>query len=122
LGNFYPRHELNLNVVLASDENIEAFKKSGRLYEKVDLYQFVRLTEVKFHQTIDLLKPTSFYVKHLILGEVTMGKMWIVRILKQLPNLKELELLQLSSIGSNQEIQQSDAVISLPKLENIIIH
>jgi hypothetical protein len=120
LANLYPRHELHLGKLLISEENIEYFKKSSRIYKKVEIYEFEGLTEVKFNQTIDLLKPTSLFVKELILGHVTIEKMWLTRILKQLSNLDTLNLLRLQSNDPDQETQQS-IQISLPKLQNITI-
>jgi hypothetical protein len=123
LANLYPRHELHLGKLLTSDENIEAFKKSSRLYDKVKFrFNFEDLTDVKFNQTIDLLKPTSFFVKELKLSKVTMEKLWVVRILKQLTNLELIDFYCLRTISPNQD-QQSDGVISLPKLKSIkILH
>ncbi len=122
-ANLYPRHELHLGKLLTSDENIEASKKSSRLYDKVKFrFNFRALTDVKFNQTIDLLKPTSFFVKELKLSKVTMEKLWVVRILKQLTNLELIDFYCLRTISPNQD-QQSDGGISLPKLKSIkILH
>ncbi len=126
LANLYPRHKLNLEKLLTRDENIKAFKKSSRIYEKIKLhrYRFQGLTEAKFNQIIDLLNPTSVYVKELVLVSLNVKKSWIVRILKQLSNLENLHLALLFTDNvSSQEVLESDldGKISLPKLKKIVI-
>jgi hypothetical protein len=93
LASLVPCH-LSLTTVLSSEENMEAFKKSSQIYDKVRLDNFKGLTEEiqLLNQVITLLEPTRVHVKELRIADVYLSKFDVASLLKLFPNLKTLVL------------------------------
>ncbi len=122
LASLVPCH-LYLTTVLSSDENMEAFKKSSQIYDKVRLDNFRGLTEEiqLLSQVITLLEPTRMHVKELRIADVYLSKFDVTSLLKLFPNLKTLVLENVYPSEDPSPEQRYVDVISLPKLTHFTI-
>ncbi len=57
--------DLYLTTVLSSEGNVEAFKKSKRIYDTINFVEFGALSDIQLRPAIALLEPTRVHVKEL---------------------------------------------------------
>jgi hypothetical protein len=108
--------DLYLISVLSSEGNVEAFKKSKRIYDTINFVEFGALSDIQLRPAIALLEPTRVHVKELRIRYGYLSKSDVVRLLKLFPNLEKLSL---QDIYPTQDPSQELGTISLPKLTDI---
>ncbi len=108
-------------TVLPSEENVEALKKSSRIYDKVYFDKFEELTEIQLNQVITLLKSTGCHAKELSISGGSLSKFCLASFLKLVPNLKKLTIRDLYSPENPSQEQLEFGEIRLPKLTDFTI-
>lgn len=97
ISNFLVSHKLNLGKVISTDSGIEAFKASSRFYSEIKLRNF-DLSDSKLNEISETLRKFGSEVKHLEFFDVSISKFAFLKLLKVLPNLETISIVNVSML------------------------